>query len=300
MNSERWTNHARGAAAPPTPGLRYSEDPDLSRDSSGSSEYLRPGVGGILCALALLSILIPGCAGNTPAPGTASLRVQVVAQPKAAYTAANHRVPTYDVEPGFGYSAGGGEFGPHPAASAASDYEKVDYSALDDVVIWLEPADGAKVTAAPPADVTVDVDPQKAVESDELTAAVSVGQHINLHNSGSKTGTVYSVSDGNEFHLGDVPPGGSGSYRVQSPGLIEIVTTSLDGAIARLYAAPTPWVRLVRAGQTVQFDNMPPGKYTIVSWHPRLPGHRTSIELSADKTARTKISVGVQGLPKAE
>jgi hypothetical protein len=31
---------------PPTPGLRYSEDPDRSRGKSGSSEYLRPGVGG--------------------------------------------------------------------------------------------------------------------------------------------------------------------------------------------------------------------------------------------------------------
>jgi hypothetical protein len=31
----------------PTPGLRYAEDPDLSRDPSGSSAYLRPGVGGV-------------------------------------------------------------------------------------------------------------------------------------------------------------------------------------------------------------------------------------------------------------
>jgi hypothetical protein len=250
--------------------------------------------------LALLSILIPGCASNTPAPGTASLRVQVTAQPKAAYTAANHRVPLYDVEPGFGYSAGNGEFGPRPVDSAPSDYEKVDYTALDDVVIWLEPADGAKVNAASPPDVSIDVDPQKAADADELTAAVAVGQRVILHNHGSKSGTVYSVSDGNEFQLGSVSPGGSGSLTVQSPGSIEVVTTSLDGAIARLYAAPTPWVRLVRAGQTVQFDDLPPGRYAIVSWHPRLPGHKTSVELTADKTSKAQITVGVQGLPKAE
>jgi hypothetical protein len=251
--------------------------------------------------LTLFFLVVPGCAGNSPAPGTASLRVQVTAQPKAAYTAANHRVSVYDVEPGFGYSAGNGEFGPRPADSAASDYEKVDYAALDDVVIWLEPADREKVTAAPsPPEVTIDVDPQKAVDSDELTAAVAVGQRVILHNHGSKAGTVYSVSDGNEFQLGSVSPGGSGSFTAQSPGLIEVVTTSLDGAIARLYAAPTPWVRLARAGQTVQFDDVPPGRYTIVSWHPRLPGRKAGVELTADKTAKASITVGVQGLPKVE
>src|SRR5579862_3206820 len=43
---------------PPTPGLRYAEDPDASRDRSGSSAYLRPGVGCHDCSTTRIERLI--------------------------------------------------------------------------------------------------------------------------------------------------------------------------------------------------------------------------------------------------
>jgi hypothetical protein len=214
----------------------------------------------------------------------AALHVDVVADPKAGYHPANYHVLVYDA----------------PAPAMAADYEKVDYASLDEVVVWAEPAEGSPTSGvnAEALPVRVDVDPQKA--SDHLAAAVAVGQRLILHNAGNKSGAVYSVSDGNNFHLGTLAPGESGEYVVQSPGLIEVVTTSLEEPIATVYAAPTRWVRLTRAGQRIDFNDLPPGRYKIVSWHPRLPGHETRVSLSPDHVSHASINVGVSGLPKIE
>jgi hypothetical protein len=251
----------------------------------------------------LLVLVFNGCAQTSPplSPGTSSLRVTVLAQPKSTRAAANNHVLVYDVQPGFGYAADGGTFGAQQQPPQ-NDYAKVDYTSLDDVVIWLEPVDRNAATAspAPPPPITVDVDPTKAVDPDDLSAAVAVGQHVVFHNRGSRAGSVYSVSDGNEFHLGTVPPDGRGEYVARSPGLIEVVTTSLTDPIATLYAAPTPWVRRVHGGQTITFNDLPPGRYCIVSWHPRLPGHEATVNLTADRTTDASIIVGVHGLPKVQ
>ncbi|HSV16108.1 MAG TPA: hypothetical protein VLI90_17740 [Tepidisphaeraceae bacterium] len=238
---------------------------------------------------ALMLSLLVGCAGNgatsPPQSGAAALIVDVKANPKAGYRPANYHVLVYDA--------------PTPATPA--DFEKVDYAALDEVVVWVEPTNAAGATSGDNADLLparLDVDPQKA--SDHLAAAVSVGQRLIFRNTGDKPGAVYSVSDGNNFHLGTLAPGARGEYTVQSPGLIEVVTTSLADPIATVYAAPTRWVRLTRAGQRIYFNDLPPGRYKIVSWHPRLPGHETTVNLPSDRVMRASIAVGVNGLPKID
>ena len=49
--------------------------------------------------------------------------------------------------------------------------------------------------------------------------ATSVGQTIVVTNRGAKAMSVYSVSDGNDFDLGSLAPGGQGTYVVRSAGL---------------------------------------------------------------------------------
>ena len=49
---------------------------------------------------------------------------------------------------------------------------------------------------------------------------------------------------------------------------------------------------------TVKFLDLPPGLYRVTSWHPRLPGTSTDVTLTADKTAKMTVSVGVNSLPK--
>lgn len=231
--------------------------------------------------------LLAGCAGNNapspPQQGLAALRVNVKANPKAGYRPANYHVLVYDA----------------PTPVTPVDYEKVDYASLDEVVVWAEAVDASPSHAdasTQPAHISVDLQ----TPAERLSAAVCVGQRLIIRNNGKKSGEIYSVSDGNNFHLGTLAPGGSGEYVVQSPGLIEVVTTALEAPAASVYAAPTRWVRMTRAGQSVYFNDLPSGRYKIVSWHPRLPGHETVVNLSPNQTAHASINVGVNGLPKVE
>ena len=233
---------------------------------------------------------LAGCESvPAPAPGTAALRLMVVAEPKTGAVAANTHVSVYDSATATGYGPSGGSGG---------DFERVDYPALSEIVVWLEPIDSTKAANPDHPSTPVEIDPQKPATF--LTGAVCVGQPLVIHNGGSRAANVYSVSDGNDFDLGSLPPGGTVRYTVRSPGLIEILSDSIADPVATIYAVPTPWFRLARSGQTVAFTDLPPGRYRVVSWHPRLPGHQATVTLLANQIASATIKVGVNGLPIVE
>jgi hypothetical protein len=224
------------------------------------------------------AVLVLGCNKKSgPAPGMSALKVHVQAEPKPG------------IKPP-----------PEPSAadtSAASDYsafERFDYSKLDHVVVWLEPV-APSSSQTPPSALTVEIDPSRAAP--ELTNVASIGQQIVFHNASAAPLSIYSVSDGNEFDLGAVAPQGQGQFTVKSAGVIEVLT----GASAEpliIYAAPTRWVAMTKAGETAEFNDLPPGQYRLLSWHPRLPGSQTNVSLSADQTSEASVLVTVNSLPQ--
>ena len=227
--------------------------------------------------------LLSGCvAGPRPAPGMASLRIHVVAEPKEGRKVTVAPVSTYDT--------------PTSAKKDQGQFELVDYSNLGNIVVWLEPADSAAIRGAQPADLTIDVDPAKPAT--HLSGAISVGQKIVVRNRGGRAQDIYSVSDGNDFDLGKLAPGQQASYVVKNPGLIEILSDAIAEPVATIYAAPSPWVAMTHSHGNIEFNNVPPGRYRLVSWHPRLPGTEQTIDLLPDQTAAATISVGVNSLPK--
>ncbi len=229
----------------------------------------------------LLLGFLGGCQSTPPAiPGTSVLRVDVIAEPKTGAR----------IDTGTSDSYGGGAF---PGGGA---FEQIDYAALDSIVIYLQPMNVSS-SSAPPATVTVNVDSTKPAKG--ITAVVSVGQTISFNNTGAIPVHLYCVSDGNNFSHPTQPAQASSQYCVKSPGLLEILTDSLEDPLATIYAAPAPWARLTQAGQTIEFRDVPPGQYRIVSWHPRLPGHETIITLTPDQTTHATVKVTVNGLPSA-
>jgi hypothetical protein len=229
--------------------------------------------------LAFLLLALVGCQSEpAPSPGMSGVSIRVVAEPKAGVKDAGGGVKVYDT----------------PAVKEQGQFEKVDYAALDDIVVWVEPVSPSGPVRA--SAVTVSVDVQKPAE--KLSAVAAVGQRLILHNSGSSPQNLYSVSDGNDFDLGKVAVGGHGEYTVRSPGLIEVLAASDRDPVAEIYAAPSPWVTLTHSGATVDFTNLPPGQYKVCSWHPRLPGTQASITLAPNQVSRTTIKVGVNALPK--
>jgi hypothetical protein len=221
-----------------------------------------------------------GCQSTPkPSPGMASLRVKLIAEPKQGL--ASDRPSMYD------YGGAG------PTDLGKGDFERVDYAGLTDIVVWAEPQ---ARSARTPTAITIDINARKPASG--LSAAASVGQQLVFRNAGPQPANVYSVSDGNDFDLGTLAPGASATYTVRSSGLIEVLTDTAKEPIAQVYAAPSPWVKVGRSGQSVDFVDVPPGPCKVVSWHPRLPGYETHLTLAPDQSATTTIKVGVNALPK--
>jgi hypothetical protein len=236
--------------------------------------------------IALLVSLLAGCQAPPPPPaaGMATLRVTVTAEPKTGVVTGNTHVLAYDTAT--------------PAASNSDGaFERVDYTALDEIVVWVE---GVHLPATNPSQTNVvPVEISTGKSGDDLHVA-GVGEIITFHNSGTKALNLYSVSDGNDFDLGSVPAGGSAVYVAKSPGLIEVLTDGSEDPLARIYVAPSSLVRLTHAGATLDFPNLAPGKYEVHSWHPRLPGRDISVLLQADHITDASIKVGVNELPKID
>jgi hypothetical protein len=233
-------------------------------------------------ALLILGLALPLSSCQQPSSskmnGMASLFVHVRAEPKTGAGPSPQKVNVYDA----------------PKITDRGAFTQIDYFDLDSIVVWLEPAAGS--APAPTGAVTIDVD--RARSSAAIYDVVSVGQQLVLHNARASPQTIYSVSDGNDFDLEAVPANGEARYTVRSPGLIEILTgSSMDNPV-KIYAAPSPWVRLAHSGQTVAFKDLEPGQYRLYSWHPRLPGSQTDVTLTADHTSDASIDVSVNSLPK--
>lgn len=229
---------------------------------------------------AILMLPLVGCqTGPTPSIGLSGLRITVIAEPKVGVKDPGGRVGVYD----------------SPAVKEHGQFERVDYSALNDIVVWAEPAFPMLPQPMLPP-LTIEVNPKKSVEN--LTGAGSIGQRLIVHNTGSTAGNFYSVSDGNEFDLGAISPNGKAEYTIKSGGLIEILSASAKDPVAQVYAATSRWVALTHSEATVDFTDLPPGQYKIYSWHPRLPGTESNVTLSPNQVAKMSIKVGVNALPK--
>lgn len=242
-------------------------------------DWLNRGVWFIGFAMSLLV----GCQTGHPAQGLAELKVTVRAEPKQGVPPPSKNVAVYDRPAGSQYGGSGA-------------FEPVDYASLQNIVVWIKPAGAAPTTAPAGASERINVG-DKPTGDDGIVAA-SVGQTLIFVNRAPHALTIYSVSDGNDFDLGRVPPGGERTHVVRSPGLIEVLTDSADQPLVRVYAAPTARVAVTHSGGEVTFNDLPPGPYRVVSWHPRLPGSEASVELAPNQVQATTITVGVNGLPK--
>jgi hypothetical protein len=246
------------------------------------------------CFAGVLFLAGCNCCRVQPKPGDAAVVLDVKAKPKAGVKAEHFaRGPVYDAAP--------------RPAKATGEYEHVDYNELGDIVVWLEPAsDGASAaprtsstapTSSTPPHV-VDVDPAHPYKT---IHAVSVGQRVALRNHSDRTVAFYSVSDGNDFELPPLKPGDSAEVEARSEGLIEVLSDPSQPPVALIYAAPSQYVARAQSGKKVVFNDVAPGSYQAIAWHPRIPGATTQLgQVMAGETRRATLQLGVNDLPKVE
>jgi hypothetical protein len=192
--------------------------------------------------------------------------VTVKAEPKKGW---------HDTSGDFSYTSMGEKSG------MGKQFETVDYGAVDEIVVWVEPA------TAEPAEVpniTIDAAAPKKALQVAPPGAVWFVQHA--------SGGVYlRCEDGRVMNLGS-------SNRPTVSGYVEVIVDPKPDPIARIFIPPTRYAQVALSGRKITFDNLPPGAAKVACWHPRLPGSQNSVTLEAGKTAHATVTVGVNSLPK--
>lgn len=184
-----------------------------------------------------------------------------------------------------------------------NQFALVDYKKLEDIVVWLEPAEsGASIAGAAAADerpATVHFGAKRAEGQRLPIIAAGAGQRVEFVNKGGKPATVYAIEPERRFEIKDVKPGALAEHVFQSPGVVEILEAGRETPVATLVIAPTRFVRVARAGDDVEFKKVPPGAWRARAWHPRLPGASADAAIESGRRASATLTLTVNALPDA-
>lgn len=109
---------------------------------------------------------------------------------------------------------------------------------------------------------------------------VVVGSKVRFRNNDRVYHSVFSVSPGGWFDLGNLAPGGKRETRFKSPGIINLFCELHPAAAGFVVVCPN-WF-FARAGATGEYvlPPLPRGAYVVHAWHPRLGATRRSIRVT--------------------
>lgn len=80
------------------------------------------------------------------------------------------------------------------------------------------------------------------------------------------------------------------SDATSAPALVQVSDDMHPWVRAWLVVAPHPYVAVTAADGEFRFDNVPPGKYTMIVWHERLGTKRTTVRVDAAVQTRLEIA----------
>lgn len=167
---------------------------------------------------------------------------------------------------------------------------------LAGAVVFLDSAEARKLVK-PMVGVEVAQEKRKFLPS---VVVVPVGTEVRFPNHDSVRHHVYSFSAAKNFELKLYSGTPSTPVLFDKPGVVVLGCNIHDQMVGWMLVVETPFYGLTpAAGGKVQLDNVPPGVYTLRTWHARLPVGAPAQEQSLVVPASGPVSVSVrlQGLP---
>ena len=156
--------------------------------------------------------------------------------------------------------------------SAADGSQPVVISAakiglLADAIVSLVPLDPGSPLPAPVVGGTI-------TQSDEqytpFVSAVTVGSAVSFPNEDRIQHHLYSVSKAKRFEKPLYAPGSTESVVFDQPGVVALGCNIHDWMIAYLLVVGTPHYAKSGPDGRAELTGVPPGRYRLEVWHPRL------------------------------
>jgi len=134
------------------------------------------------------------------------------------------------------------------------------------VVIWLEPADGARPPEMPPKHVRM-IQQDRHFKPHVL--AISVGSTVDFPNLDPIFHNAFSNFAGQVFDIGLYPPGTSRSASFKQAGIVRVFCNIHPTMSAIIAVLPTPWYALTDSTGRFSIPGVPPGEYQLRIFYER-------------------------------
>lgn len=155
---------------------------------------------------------------------------------------------------------------------------------IPDAVVSLIALDTPPAATVPAAPVVI---AQEDKEYDPYVTPILVGTRVLFPNRDNIQHHLYSLSKPKRFEKPLYPAGAEESMEFDLPGVVTLGCNIHDWMVAYVVVLTTPWFAKTGPEGTVALAHLPPGRYRIEAWHPRLAKPATAEVTLADGAAAT-------------
>ena len=151
------------------------------------------------------------------------------------------------------------------AAGVAVTLRDANGAPLEDGVAWAVPTSGQ----ATPARATRRVEVAQVSKTFvPYVTVVQVGTSVQFPNRDEIRHHVYSFSTPKRFEIKLYAGTPADPVLFDKPGEVVVGCNIHDQMIAYIYVVDSPWFGKTGAEGTVRLENLPPGTYQLLAWHP--------------------------------
>ena len=154
----------------------------------------------------------------------------------------------------------------------------------EDVVIFVDPIPG--VVFPPPEE-------RQGIRQKDLTfiphvLPVLVGTTVDFYNNEEAVGgrairhNVFSPSPTRTFNLGTYGQNKYKSVTFDKPGIVTVLCNVHPEMSAYIVVVETPYFAVTDRAGSYRIEDVPPGRYVLKTWHPRLLPESRSVTVSAE------------------
>lgn len=153
--------------------------------------------------------------------------------------------------------------------------------------VYLEAVAG-KMFAPPAAHAKVD---QKNLVFIPRVLPVLAGTTVDFQNSDTVLHNVFCPDEcAQKFNLGTWGQGDHRSYTFANAGCVATLLCNVHPEmVAYVVVCPTPYFATTEKDGSFKIEGVPPGKYTVVTWHEKLKPARAEVVVEAGKTAAVEV-----------
>lgn len=243
-------------------------------------------------AALLLVLVLVGCGSTPNYPQPAGDNGQILVQLNGAPREGAPKAKTREVR--GEYTTG------RQSVEQGKAFERVDYDALEDVVVIVETG-GAVLRDLPnlaPSAGEITVDDTGFNRAQYLARNGKGGASFTVHNQRKQAVHLYGFSESDDSFEVEVSAGALGTVKVAKAGRYDVYCEEDDSLHCVLFVSNTGLDWIGSSDEDAFFDMLPPGDYEVHVHAPRLPVWSRTVKVTAGKRETLTAELTVNNLPK--